>query len=292
MANKVLIQVPISEKDLLKVSQENFRKLGRVTDNVNKVTTDVYSTSRDPGKVKATSADTAADYLNRKLIAGNDIDLIETTDGSGEKTLVANLNVYASNSAPANPTNGQLWLDLDEPFGTPFTIGDGAAGVDYELKFDGETYDGSLYWMEDEDYFKFVDSILMDAAKEIYFRDTAIHIKSADDGHLDLTADTSIDINGLMVTTAGRIGKVTTVTDTYIILTSDDSVICNKATAFTVTLPTATVGQKYEISNINTGTVTVEGDGTDTIDGAANITIGQWDNVILQCYAANKWKVK
>lgn len=29
----------------------------------------------------------------------------------------------------------------------------------------------------------------------IYFRDTAIHIDSLDDGHLDLTADTSIDLN-------------------------------------------------------------------------------------------------
>lgn len=34
-------------------------------------------------------------------------------------------------------------------------------------------------------------------AGEIFFRDQAIHVGSLDDGHLDLTADTSIDLNGL-----------------------------------------------------------------------------------------------
>jgi hypothetical protein len=37
------------------------------------------------------------------------------------------------------------------------------------------------------------------AATQLQFRDSAIHIASADDGHLDLTADTSIDLNGTVV---------------------------------------------------------------------------------------------
>jgi len=37
---------------------------------------------------------------------------------------------------------------------------------------------------------------LVNTDKEIRFRDSAIHIKSADDGHLDITADESIDLNG------------------------------------------------------------------------------------------------
>lgn len=36
-------------------------------------------------------------------------------------------------------------------------IGKGTAGVDYTLTFDGETNDGVITWMEDEDYFKFSD---------------------------------------------------------------------------------------------------------------------------------------
>lgn len=38
----------------------------------------------------------------------------------------------------------------------------------------------------------------------IYFRDTAIHIASLDDGHLDLTADTSIDLNADNVNFSGN----------------------------------------------------------------------------------------
>ncbi|MFC1621852.1 MerR family DNA-binding transcriptional regulator [Patescibacteria group bacterium] len=40
------------------------------------------------------------------------------------------------------------------------TIGDGQAGVDYQLAFNGETNDGLLTWMEDEDYFQFADNIV------------------------------------------------------------------------------------------------------------------------------------
>ncbi len=41
-------------------------------------------------------------------------------------------------------------------------IGSGAAGVDYQLKFDGESNDGLLVWKEDEDYFSFADDVLME----------------------------------------------------------------------------------------------------------------------------------
>ena len=82
-----------------------------------------------------------------------------------------------------------------------------------------------------------------------------------------------------------------TVDDTYQILVTDYTVICNKATSFTVTLPTAVVGQIFTIKNINTGIVTLEGSGADTIDGNLNLTIDQWDAVKLQCYIANKWVI-
>lgn len=79
--------------------------------------------------------------------------------------------------------------------GTTFTIGDGTADRDYVLTFDGETNDGVLTWMEDEDYFQFGDDILIPSTERIYFRDTGIWIISAGDGHLDLRADVSIDLN-------------------------------------------------------------------------------------------------
>lgn len=80
-------------------------------------------------------------------------------------------------------------------------IGAGTADTDIQIKFDGETTDGYLYWMEDEAYFKFDDNVLITEAKYLYLRDTALSIGSAADGHLDLTADTSVDCNGLFAFT-------------------------------------------------------------------------------------------
>jgi hypothetical protein len=194
MADKILIQVPQSEKDLLKVCQENFRKLQNISGKVYSIEGNTYSESRDPGKVKVDSADTA-DYLESKMVEGSDIDFVETVSSAGVKTLATNFKLVVSASEPTTITDGMLWFDSDAVFGTPFIIGDGEAGVDYEIKVDGETNDGSFYWMEDEDYFKFIDDLLINSNEKIMFRDTAISINSADDGHLDLTADISIDLN-------------------------------------------------------------------------------------------------
>jgi hypothetical protein len=78
--------------------------------------------------------------------------------------------------------------------GTSLTFGDGTAGTDITITFDGETSDGVLKWMEDEDYFEFSDDILVASTEKLQFRDTAIYINSSTDGQLDLVADTEIQI--------------------------------------------------------------------------------------------------
>ena len=100
-------------------------------------------------------------------------------DGDGTVTLSAPQDLHTG----ASPTFSGL------------TLGVGGAGVDYTLTFDGETNDGILTWMEDEDYFKWSDDLLLDSAENIYFRDTAIHINSGADGFLDITADSAVRIN-------------------------------------------------------------------------------------------------
>ena len=83
------------------------------------------------------------------------------------------------------------------------TFGAGTAGTDITITFDGESNDGVMKWMEDEDYFEFSDDILIASTEKLQFRDTAIYINSSTDGQLDLVADTeiqiaatTIDING------------------------------------------------------------------------------------------------
>ena len=102
--------------------------------------------------------------------------------------------------------------------GTAITIGDATSGTDIAVTFDGETNDGVLTWMEDEDYFQFSDDLLLSTTEKLQFRDTAIYINSSTDGQLDLVADTeiqiaatTIDINGA-VALDGAITGATNIT--------------------------------------------------------------------------------
>ena len=78
--------------------------------------------------------------------------------------------------------------------GNTLTFGAGTSGTDITITFDGESADGVLKWMEDEDYFEFSDDILIASTEKLQFRDTAIYINSSADGQLDLVADTEIQI--------------------------------------------------------------------------------------------------
>ena len=79
--------------------------------------------------------------------------------------------------------------------GTSLTLGDGTAGTDITVTFDGETNDGVLKWMEDEDYFEFSDDILVASTEKLQFRDTALYINSSADGQLDIVADIDVSEN-------------------------------------------------------------------------------------------------
>ena len=106
---------------------------------------------------------------------------------------------------------------------------------DVVVTFDATSNDGVLTWMEDEDYFKFSDDILVDSAEKVLFRDSAIYIHSSTDGQLDLVADTEIqiaattvDLNGnLDVSGTLKIGSGSTVSD----IKDEDNMSSDSATA-------------------------------------------------------------
>ena len=89
--------------------------------------------------------------------------------------------------------------------GTSITVGDGTAGTDITVTFDGESNDGVFKWMEDEDYFEFSDDVLLAAAEKLQFRDSAIYINSSTDGQLDLVADTEIQIAATTIDMNGAV---------------------------------------------------------------------------------------
>ena len=90
---------------------------------------------------------------------------------------------------------------------------------------------------------------------------------------------------------APLIGSIKTVIDTYAILTTDYTIICNKATAFTVTLPVAVVNQTFTIKNIGAGTVTVACQALNYIDGQSTQILSTWDSITVRCYVANNWGI-
>ena len=81
--------------------------------------------------------------------------------------------------------------------GTALTIGDATAGTDIVVTFDGESNDGVLTWMEDEDYFKFSDDIMIiDDEKLIFGSDsdwTVEYDENGDDNLVLTGSDISIE---------------------------------------------------------------------------------------------------
>lgn len=87
-------------------------------------------------------------------------------------------------------------------------------------------------------------------------------------------------------------GGVRTITSSGTLSLTDKTVICNSAVAMTVYLQAATgSGRLYDIPNIGAGRVTVEGSGSDTIDGELNQPVDQWESMCIQDYAMGTWKI-
>jgi hypothetical protein len=78
------------------------------------------------------------------------------------------------------------------------------------------------------------------------------------------------------------------VTGTYTLDLDDYYVICS-GTGYTVTLPTAVDNdwREYTIKYTGTGNITVDADGTETIDGSLTQTLSQWDAMKIVSDGAN-----
>jgi hypothetical protein len=78
--------------------------------------------------------------------------------------------------------NGVINIESANPTTTDITLNFGI----------GATNAGQYLWMEDEDYFKFSDDVLMNSTEKQYFRDTAIYLFSQADGYLNIVADSGV----------------------------------------------------------------------------------------------------
>ena len=99
----------------------------------------------------------------------------------------------------------------------------------------------------------------------------------------------TLDINGSMSQ------SVTSVSATYTALATDHNILASAGSAFTITLPAASgvAGRIYHIKKIDAAAndVTIDANGTETIDGALTIALSsQYDNVKIICDGSN-WHV-
>ena len=147
------------------------------------------------------------------IVDGN---VIEASDINNEFNQL--LAAFVASSGHTHDGTSAEGGAITKLLGTAITIGDATSGTDIAVTFDGESNDGVLTWMEDEDYFQFSDDLLLSTTEKLQFRDTAIYINSSADGQLDLVADTeiqiaatTIDINGA-VALDGAITGATNIT--------------------------------------------------------------------------------
>ena len=121
-----------------------------------------------------------------------------TTDTLARTTVIASSNSDSAVDFSAGtkdvfttlPASKIGYLDASNDF----IVGKGAAGVDYSIKFDGADSDGVITWMEDEDYLKIEDDVLVNSTEKLMFQDTGTYIYSNADGDLDVVSDgTAVD---------------------------------------------------------------------------------------------------
>ena len=142
-----------------------------------------------------------ATYTRQSTYADGDTITADHTNDEFDQILAA----FAASTGHTHDGTAAEGGPVTKLLGTSITIGNATSGTDITVTFDGESNDGVLKWMEDEDYFEFSDDLLIASTEKIQFRDTGLYINSSADGQLDIVADTEIqiaattvDINGLV----------------------------------------------------------------------------------------------
>ena len=195
--------------------------------------------------------------------------VIEATDLNNEFDQL--LAAFAVSSGHTHDGTAAEGGPITKLLGTSITIGDGTSGTDIAVTFDGESADGVLTWMEDEDYFKFSDEVLMNSTEKLLFGDTGTYIHQSADGVLDLVSDSEIEINATTIDINGAVdisGNATVGGD--LTVTGDD-----------ITMGTNTSGMLLVADGTNFNPVAVSGDVTMASTGAITIASTAVENSML-----------
>ena len=213
--------------------------------------TGLYISSNADGDLDIVSDGTAVDSINLESAGGVTLDA--GTAGSGivyEDDGTEMLRIHNSSSdvyLESKVSDKDIYIKgndggssvqaakFDMSEGGTLTLGGGVDGVDYSITFDGNAADGVVSWMEDEDYFKFSDDVLMNSTERLNFGDTGTYIFQSADGVLDLVSDSEVEINGTTIDingatdvsgtlTLGTVAAAGTDTDKFLVLDGSGNV--------------------------------------------------------------------
>ena len=208
-----------------------------------------------------------------------DGDTIQAADSNDEFDQL--VLAFTADSGHSHDGTGGEGGDVTKLLGTAITIGDGTAGTDIAVTFDGESNDGVLTWMEDEDHFKFSDDVVIDGSKKLFLSDEGgesllgdgTDLTVASGGAINLTATTDVVVPTNVGVTFGT-GEKIEGDDTDLTVTSGADI--NLTATSDINVPTdvgITFGDDGE---------KIEGDGTNlTISSSAIATVDAGTDIVL-----------
>jgi len=206
-----------------------------------------------------------ATYTRQSSAGITDGAVIEASDLNDEFDQL--LAVFVAASGHTHDGTAAEGGPVTKLLGTAITIGDATAGTDIAVTFDGETSDGVLTWMEDEDHFKFSDDVVIDSSKKLYFYDEGGEYISGDGTDLTLTSGADINIPSSIGLTFGNDGEKIEGDGTDLTITGN-----------TINLTATTdVALAVDTGLLLAGTEKIESDGTDlsiTVGAGGDINIG------------------
>ena len=278
--------------------------LMNTTEKVQFRDTGLYISSNADGDLDIVSDGTAVDSINLESAGGVTLDAGTSSSGivyedDGTEMLrihnsssdvyleskVSDKDIYIKGNDGGSSVQAAKF-DMSE--GGTLTLGGGVDGIDYSVTFDGNAADGVITWMEDEDYFKFSDDVLMNSTERLNFGDTGTYIFQSADGVLDLVSDSEVEINGTTIDingatdvsgtlTLGTVAAAGTDTDKFLVLDGSGNVDYRTGAQVLSDIGAGTGSVALTGSTDNTiATVT----GANAITGEANFTFDATDALI------------
>ena len=215
-------------------------------------------------------------YVRRSTTEIATGEVIEAADFNNEfNDIVSSFTASTGHSHDGTTAEGG---DVTKLLGAAITIGNGSAGADIVVTFDGETSDGVLTWMEDEDHFKFSDDIVVDSTKRLYFNDEGGEYIHGDGTDLNLVSGADINIPANIGLTFGDDGEKIEGDGSDLTVSSSAVLTLDAGGGITIDADSGTI--TFADGGVSLGTITssgftgdVVGDLTGTADVATTVTI-------------------